>query len=299
VHLFVDRRARVFGDLPGFGFVVQAGSQIPARDSIRIPGSPLLLERGKPVAVVVHNRLTTPAAIHWHGIELESYYDGVGGWSGLDAHIAPMIPPDSTFVARFTPPRAGTYIYHIHSESGDELASGLYGPLIVLDPDKPFDERYDHVFVIAADGPKPDHAVAVNGSRAPDTLRLVAGETHRVRLIDISANDVHLTTLRGPDGPVSWRLLAHDGWDVSSAEREPRVARTVTSAGTTQDYEIALAVPGDYTLVVAQAITAGATPTGRVTTVAIRVGASEGRGKGEEGRGRKSGSPRDALRRGR
>ena len=271
LQLFVDRRERVFGESPGFGFVLQQDERVPAADSILIPGSPLVLAKGEPVAITVHNRLPAPVAIHWHGIELESYYDGVAGWSGNGTRIAPSIAPGRTFVARFTPPRAGTFMYHIHSERGDELASGLYAPLIVLEPGTSFDNRHDRVFVIAGAGPSAEHAVAVNGSVTPDTVQLVVGDTYRLRLIDISANDVHLTTLRGPDGLVPWRLVAGDGWNVSDAERMPRPARTVTSAGITQDYEFTPSAPGDYALVVAQAVTAGATPTGKVTTVPLRV----------------------------
>ena len=270
-HLFVDQRDRVFGDLPGFGFVAQEGSLVPASDSIRIPGTPLLLTRGEPVEITVHNRLATPVAIHWHGIELESYYDGVAGWSGDGRRVAPLIAPHATFIARFTPPRAGTFMYHVHSERGDELSSGLYAPLIVIEPGTSFDRRRDHIFVIAGAGPSATHPVAVNGSVSPDTVTLIAGEVYRFRLIDISANDVHLTTLQGPAGLVLWRPVASDGWNVSEAERSPRPARTVTSAGTTQDYELTLPVPGDYSLVVSQAITAGATLTGHVTAVPLRV----------------------------
>jgi len=270
--LFVDRRERVYGDRPGYGFVVQQGNQRPATDSIRIPGSTLVLTRGEPVEITVHNRLPTPMGVHWHGIELESYYDGVAGWSGNASRVAPMTAPGGTFVVRFTPPRAGTFIYHVHSERGEELASGLYGPLIVLEPGTTFDERRDHTFVIAADGPTVKHRVAVNGTATPDTVTLTAGERHRIRLIDISANDVHLVSLRDATGTVTWALLANDGWIASPADQVPRPARTVTSAGITQDFEITPTVPDAvYSLVITQAISAGATPTGQVTTVPLRV----------------------------
>ena len=99
----------------------------PRADSIRIPGSPLILTRGEPVRIAVHNRLTIPISVHWHGIELDSYFDGVGGFSGAGKRIAPMIAATDSFVVRFTPPRAGTFMYHVHGERGEELASGLYG----------------------------------------------------------------------------------------------------------------------------------------------------------------------------
>jgi hypothetical protein len=99
----------------------------------------------------------------------------------------------------------------------------------------------------------------------------VAGQTYRLRLIDISTNDVHLTTLRGPAEPPAWSPIAVDGWNLPDSERASRAARTVTAAGVTQDYEFTPQAPGDYSLVVTQAITAGSTPTGQVTTVPIRV----------------------------
>ena len=162
--------------------------------------------------------------MHWHGIELESYSDGVGDWSGSGRHIAPMIAPGGSFVATMTPPRAGTFIYHVHSEHGDELASGLYAPLLVLEPGQTFDPETDRVFVIATGGPgagrAEDAPPFINGTTAPDTLALAVGTTYRLRVIDISANEAHVVSLRGPSGPATWRAIARDGRDLP--REEPR-----------------------------------------------------------------------------
>jgi manganese oxidase len=77
-------------------------------------GPPIVLTRDQPVEIEVVNKLKDSTAIHWHGIELESYYDGVAGWSGEGTQITPPIAPGTSFVARMTPPRAGTFIYHTH-----------------------------------------------------------------------------------------------------------------------------------------------------------------------------------------
>jgi manganese oxidase len=66
------------------------------------------------VEITLINRMTEPTAIHWHGIELDSYYDGVPGYGGQPGKIAPPVNPGQSFVAKFTPPRAGTFIYHTH-----------------------------------------------------------------------------------------------------------------------------------------------------------------------------------------
>lgn len=117
LRLFAQRRNRVFGDSDGYGFVLQEGARAPAADSIRIPGSELALTRGEPVEISVLNRTPLPISVHWHGIELESYYDGVAGWSGDTRKLAPAIATGDSFVVRFTPARAGTFIYHIHDEA--------------------------------------------------------------------------------------------------------------------------------------------------------------------------------------
>jgi FtsP/CotA-like multicopper oxidase with cupredoxin domain len=50
-------------------------------------GPLIILTRGEPVEIEVVNRLKERTAIHGHGIELESYYDGVPGWSGVGSQI--------------------------------------------------------------------------------------------------------------------------------------------------------------------------------------------------------------------
>jgi FtsP/CotA-like multicopper oxidase with cupredoxin domain len=273
LQLFADARPRVFGERPGFGFVLQEGEHAPAADSIRIPGTPLLLTRGEPARVVVHNRLTTPIGVHWHGIELESFYDGVGGWSGAGRSLAPMIAPGDSFEARFTPPRAGTFIYHVHNEHGEELASGLYGALLVLEPGATYDARTERLLVIATGGPGDDAPQFINGEASPDTIALVAGTRYRLRVVDISANDAHALTLRAPGTELAtWRVLARDGRDLPSEQTAPQAARENTAAGVTRDFEFTPAGPGDYALGVAL-IVAGR-PTQRSITVPVRVTAS-------------------------
>ena len=273
VHLYANTRAGVFGARPGFAFVVQEGQRPPAADSIVIPGAPLLLTRGEPTRIIVHNRLPTPLAVHWHGIELESYWDGVGGFSGTGKRVAPMIAPGGTFAARMTPPRAGTFMYHVHNEHGQELAGGLYAPLIVLEPGTTHDPRTEPVFVIATAVPVvgrgEDAPPFINGSASPDTVHMVVGATYRIRLIDISSNEAHAVSLTGPAGTATWRVVARDGRDLPSDQATPQLARENTASGVTRDFEFTPISPGFYSLAVAAVLQAR--PTGKVTTVPIRV----------------------------
>ena len=139
-----------FGKAPGMSFAIRkSGSAMMPT----IPGPPILLVQGEPTAIRVVNRLREPLTVHWHGIELESYFDGVAGVSGSGERLMAPIAPRKSFVAQMTPPRAGTFIYHTHIDDVKQLSSGLYGPLIVLPPGEKFDPETDRVLLISRAGP--------------------------------------------------------------------------------------------------------------------------------------------------
>lgn len=75
--------------------------------ALPLPGPTLILRRDERVAVDLVNQSHEPAAVHWHGIELESWADGVPGWSGPGDRILPAIPPGDSLTVGFTPDRAG------------------------------------------------------------------------------------------------------------------------------------------------------------------------------------------------
>ena len=96
-------------------------------------------------------------------MELDSYYDGVHGWSGAGQRMTPLIAPGESFIVRFTPPRAGTFMYHTHLHDDRQLPSGLYGAMIVVDRGAVRRRHVDHVFVIGRGGPQPSALTVVNG----------------------------------------------------------------------------------------------------------------------------------------
>lgn len=249
LRLFANERPRVFGELPGLGFILQSGSTAPAKDSIRIPGTPIILTRGEPTQITVFNRLRVPLGVHWHGIELASYFDGVPGFSGAAGRTMPAMQPGDSFVVHMTPPRAGTFIYHIHSEQGDELNSGLYGPLIVLEPAQSWAREKDHIFVISNGGPGDSHkTIFVNGSATPAPIEMRVGVTHRLRFIAIPANGEFVVRLLDGNTPVTWRQVARDGADLPSAHIVQSPARTRVDVGITKDFEFTPKEPGDLML---------------------------------------------------
>jgi FtsP/CotA-like multicopper oxidase with cupredoxin domain len=176
-----------------------------------------------------------------------------------------MIAPKDSFIVRITPPRAGTFMYHVHGERGDELASGLYGHLIVADPAVPFDPTKERLVAIADAGPGAVNSIFINGSASPDTLELVRGTPYRFRLIYIMANEVVMTTLRGPNGVVPVRFSGIDGFDAPNAPSRPM--QVPTGPGHTRDLLVALDSPGDYSLIVQRSTG----EPGPATTLPVRV----------------------------
>jgi FtsP/CotA-like multicopper oxidase with cupredoxin domain len=105
LRLFVRERPARNGLSPGFGYRVEERHRL-VPDAASAPGPPLILERGKPVEITVVNQLRQSTSIHWHGMELESYFDGVPGWGARGKEVTPVIKPGGSLVVRFTPPRA-------------------------------------------------------------------------------------------------------------------------------------------------------------------------------------------------
>jgi FtsP/CotA-like multicopper oxidase with cupredoxin domain len=94
----------------------------------RVPGPEIRLRQGEPVRIIVQNNLTEGTTVHWHGIRLPIAMDGVPGIS------QPLIRSGERFVYEFTPPDAGTFWYHPHADSLQQLGRGMAGALIVEEP---------------------------------------------------------------------------------------------------------------------------------------------------------------------
>jgi manganese oxidase len=250
IRLFINGARARFGKGDAYAFVVQNGQTPPAADSVPARSSTLLLRRGEPVRITMVNNLPYPAAIHWHGIELQdSYMDGVPGWSGSPGRTAPMVMPGDSFTAAFTPPRAGTFIYHSHSNDSYQIASGLAAPLIVLEPGATYDTATDRTFLINQE-PNNPHG-RINGQLLPDTLHLIAGTAYRFRLIAIAPDWRVWVTLSDSSGPLRWHAIAKDGADLPAHQATARTARLLMGAGETADFGFTPNGPGPLTLEVA------------------------------------------------
>jgi FtsP/CotA-like multicopper oxidase with cupredoxin domain len=185
----------------------------------RVPGPTLRVRLGETLRVRFTNRLPQATTIHWHGVRVPNAMDGVPGVT------QPPVEPGGTFVYEFAPKDAGTFWFHPHIRSSEQVERGLFGVLIVEDRESPPFSR-DEVWIVddvllgsdgriapafntlhdlAHDG-RWGNVILVNGERRPE-LRARPGERIRLRLVNVANGRVF-----SPDfGELSPRVIAVDG----------------------------------------------------------------------------------------
>ncbi|MEP5179875.1 MAG: multicopper oxidase family protein [Rhizobiaceae bacterium] len=203
-----------------------AGSNFAASDlwlyNGESPGPEIRLKQGQRAQIRFINELDQPTSVHWHGIRIDNAMDGVSGLT------QDPVAPGGTFDYDFVVPDSGTFWYHAHHSSWEQVARGLYGPLIVEEANPVVDRRHDFTLVIddwrLADngdlhlpsfGSLMDwsHAgrlgnwLTVNGQSQP-RFQLNAGENYRLRLINASNARILKIDLKAMDA----ELLGTDGF---------------------------------------------------------------------------------------
>jgi FtsP/CotA-like multicopper oxidase with cupredoxin domain len=95
----------------------------------RTPGPTIRVLQGAMVEVHLKNaNVSDGVALHWHGVDLPNAEDGVAGVT-QDAVL-----PGQTHTYRFVADHAGTYWYHSHQVSHEQVIGGMFGALIVGSP---------------------------------------------------------------------------------------------------------------------------------------------------------------------
>ncbi|CUK04971.1 Multicopper oxidase mco [Shimia thalassica] len=230
-----------------------------------LPGPEIRTRQGHPLEVLLRNKLNEGTAVHWHGIRLPNAMDGV------PVLTQKIVDPDATHTYQFSPPDAGTFWYHSHYLSHEQVARGLMGPLIIEEATPP-DVDHDITAVLAdwrldQNGQLTDdfatmHDIAHGGrmgnfARAflPD-VPLKTGERIRLRLINAATDRIFPLNLSGIKG----KIVALDGMPLTAA----RDFETIELAPA-QRVDIIADV--ESTLEIAMATRGGSYPLGQIDPV--------------------------------
>jgi FtsP/CotA-like multicopper oxidase with cupredoxin domain len=192
----------------------------------QVPGPEIRVRQGERLKFIVENRLDEETTVHSHGLRMPNAMDGV-------PYVTQKpIAPGETFTYEFDVPDAGTYWYHPHSNSMEQIGRGLYGPLIVEERE-PIEVDRDITWAIddwqllsnaaisedfgnrmdAGMAGRLGNTVTINGW-APNTFEVRAGERIRLRLIN-TANARIFGLEFGGHRP---RIIAYDGQPVEPHE---------------------------------------------------------------------------------
>jgi FtsP/CotA-like multicopper oxidase with cupredoxin domain len=188
-----------------------------------VPGPEIRVRQGERLRVTVENALAEETTIHWHGVRVPNAMDGV-------PHLTQKpIGAGERFAYEFEAVDAGTFWYHPHQRSFEQVGRGLYGPLIIEEPEPPRVDR-DVTWVlgdwrltksgeISEDfGNRHDihhngrvgNTVTING-RVPDSFEVRKGERIRLRLINAANARIFALEFAGHE-PV---VIALDGQPVA------------------------------------------------------------------------------------
>ncbi len=198
----------------------------------RVPGPTLHVDEGDQLRINVHNEMTQPTIIHWHGLLIPNKMDGV------PFITQDPIMPGETFTYEFTTRNAGTHEYHSHINATEQVLKGMLGAFIINPKDTSREPvvQGDYVMILN------DSALGftINGKSFPYTQPIVAklGDKIRVRYLNegLMSHPMHLHGM-------PQLIFAKDGYHLPT----PYMADTVLiSPGERYDVLIDCTEPGAW-----------------------------------------------------
>lgn len=198
----------------------------------QVPGPEIRVHRGDHIKVVLLNHLPQPTTIHWHGVTVPNKDDGV------PYVTQDPIMPDQTYTYEFTvKDQPGTYLYHSHFNSTEQVGNGLYGAFVVEPEGTPaWDSAYTEILNDGTLG------YTIQGKGWPATAPMVAskGEDVLIRLANVGQM-LHPIHLHG----YHFTVIAQDGAPLAN----PYSADTVVVApGETYDLLVRTDLPGVWAM---------------------------------------------------
>jgi FtsP/CotA-like multicopper oxidase with cupredoxin domain len=188
----------------------------------QLPGPVLRYRKGDTARLLVHNGLRVETAVHWHGLRVPNAMDGV------PMVTQDAIKPNAQMLYTFDLPDSGTFWYHPHQSSYEQVPRGMYGAFIVEER-RPIEVDREVVWVLSdvklgADGQQVEdygrildlantgrigNQVLINGqvAGAGHVLAVRSGERIRLRLINAASARIFGLALAGH----TMTVIAYDG----------------------------------------------------------------------------------------
>lgn len=132
-----------------------------------IPGPTLEFTEGEYAVIYVKNEMDVETSIHWHGLLLPNFMDGVPYLT------TPPIKPGTTFKYEFPIRQSGTYWYHSHTMLQEQ--SGVFGSLLIHPKEKTLDYDHDLVLMLSDWTNENPHSVLRNLKRGNEWYQMKKG----------------------------------------------------------------------------------------------------------------------------
>jgi FtsP/CotA-like multicopper oxidase with cupredoxin domain len=213
-----------------------------------VPGQEIRVKVGQQLEVNLTNELDEPVTIHWHGYPVPIDMDGIPGVTQN------AVEPGESFLYSFKATTPGTYWYHSHYKSAEQVDRGLYGVLIVEGEEQESLDR-DYTFILDemnSDGQKGSTGMmgrsnydlyTVNGKtgNAISAYELRTGEKARLRFINAGYISHYLYL-----GAIEYKVVAIDGQNVI----DPKPVRNkLLAVGPGERYDVEFTVPDSSFLI--------------------------------------------------
>ncbi|MFC3495370.1 multicopper oxidase family protein [Glycomyces rhizosphaerae] len=180
------------------------------------PGPAIRAEQGQLIEVtLVNESVPDGVTLHWHGVDVTGAMDGAAGVTQDAVAIG------GEFVYRFFADQVGTFWYHSHQVSHEQVLGGLLGPLVITPAAGPVADVDALALVHLYDGKR-----TVNGRDGEDRVAAEPGDTVRVRVVNTDFGKMRAWV----DG-AAFRLAAVDGTELYEPPEEEGVAVTVAGGG--------------------------------------------------------------------
>jgi FtsP/CotA-like multicopper oxidase with cupredoxin domain len=189
------------------------------------PGPELRVRQGDLVEVVLRNQdVGVGVTIHWHGVDVPNAEDGVAGVTQN------AVLPDESYTYRFRAEQVGTFWYHTHQVSSEEVQRGLFGAL-VIEPRAQPPGAIDRVLVAHTF----DGVGTLDGRDGAQAVPVAPGTLVRLRLVN-SDSAVRRFQVTG----TPFRVLAIDGHDLNEPGSLDRIGLPLAAGGR---YDVGFVMP--------------------------------------------------------